>query len=132
MQKYFSVAIASLCASVAIGITFSETDDGVKYVMYFPHGSSKITPDAEVVAQEAVAYVQAGGIKRIVLTGYCDSSEAKQTTLAHARAKAVADKMRSLGVSSTVLFILQASRDLVVPTSSGASEPINRQVAITF
>ena len=103
-----------------------------KCVMYFPHGSYEITPDAEAVAQGAAAYVQARGIKRVVLTGYCDSSEAKQATLAHARAKAVADKMRSLGVSSTVLFILQASRDLVVPTSSGASEPINSQVAITF
>jgi outer membrane protein OmpA-like peptidoglycan-associated protein len=92
----------------------------------------KITPDAEAVAQEAAAYVQARGIKRVVLTGYCDSSEAKQATLAHARAKAVADKMRNLGVSGTVLFILKASRDLVVPTSSGVSEPINRQVTITF
>jgi outer membrane protein OmpA-like peptidoglycan-associated protein len=132
MQQYFSLAIASLCASVAIGIAFAETDAGPKYVVYFPHRSSEIISDAEVVAQEAVAYVQARGIKRVVLTGYWDSSEAKQATLAHARAKAVADKMRSLGVSSNVLFILQASRDLVVPTTSGASEPINQQVAITF
>jgi hypothetical protein len=39
MQKYFSLAFASLCALVAIEITFAETDPRVKYVMYFPHGS---------------------------------------------------------------------------------------------
>jgi hypothetical protein len=39
MQKYFSLAFASLCALVAIEITFAETDARVKYVMYFPHGS---------------------------------------------------------------------------------------------
>jgi len=132
MKKYFNLTIAVLCASVAIGVAFAETKAGLKYVMYFASGSSKIAPDADEAAQMAAAFIQGNAIKQVVLTGYCDASEKNPAALSHARVKAAADKLRSLGVPNTIPFVLKTSQDLVVPTRPGASEPLNRQVLITF
>jgi outer membrane protein OmpA-like peptidoglycan-associated protein len=68
----------------------------------------------------------------VVITGHCDASEANPAALAKARAKAAVDKLRSLGVPKSIVFVVKDSPELVVPTAPGASEPINRQVAITF
>jgi hypothetical protein len=46
VKKYIIFA-GALCVAVAV----AQTEDGKKYVMLFPHGSSKIAPDAENVAE---------------------------------------------------------------------------------
>jgi outer membrane protein OmpA-like peptidoglycan-associated protein len=129
MKTHFTL-VAVLCAAVAVAL--AQTDAGKKYVMFFPHESSEITSDAENVAQMAAANIRASAVKRVVITGYCDASEANPPALANARPRAAADKLRSLGVPTSVAIVVKASRDLVVSTAPGVSEPIDRQVAITF
>lgn len=129
MKTHFTL-VAVLCAAVAVAL--AQTDAGKKYVMFFPHESSEITSDAENVAQMAAANTRASAAKRVVITGYCDASEANPQALANARARAAADKLRSLGVPSSVAIVVKASRDLVIATAPGVAEPIDRQVVITF
>lgn len=105
-----------------------------EFVVYFPFDQYVLTPEAQSVIQQAVAYAQQGGASQVVVVGHADTSgsQAYNVRLSERRAKAVADAMVGLGVQQTALQVdWRGETQPAVPTPDGTKEPLNRRTTIS-
>lgn len=102
------------------------------YVIYFPHADSKLTSEANQVAMAAAKYTESLSSSRVIVVGYCDTSEKASRNLSSERAKNTVAALRAAGVSDHIS--VQTSRsgteDPAVPTPPGTGEPLNRRAEI--
>ena len=132
MKLHVSAVAMALYGVIAMGVASAETQTAVKFTVYFEHNAADLTPEGAQVAEEVASFIKGNPLKTIVLTGHCDTSEPHPMSLAQARAKAVADRLRELHVPDGVSIVVKASKDLPAPTRPNAAEPLNRCVTIAY
>lgn len=102
------------------------------FVIYFPHGDSHLAPEAYQVAAMVAKYTGSLSSSRVIVAGYCDTSEKVPRELSWKRAENTVAALRAAGLSDHIS--VQTSRsgteDLAVPTPPGTSEPLNRRAEI--
>ncbi len=88
----------------------------------------------EDVLDQIATNIKGGGVKAVVVTGYCDSAEEKPADLSLVRAKVAANQLRQRGVPADVAITVcgKGSADLARPTKPGVKEPLNRRVTVTL
>lgn len=102
------------------------------FVIYFRHGASDVTAEAYQVLRLASDAANSSVNSKIVVTGYCDTSEQGPRELSGKRAQNTVAALRAAGLSgrASVQMSASGSRDLAVPTPAGTSEPLNRRAQI--
>lgn len=105
------------------------------FLVFFDFDKSEITPEAQKIIEQAVAYAKAGGMTRVELTGHADRSGSNKYNMALSmrRAKAVQDAMVKLGMNSGAIGLTAKGEEQpLVPTPDGVREPQNRRVEIVL
>ena len=103
------------------------------FTVYFGWNRSWVGPAGMAVLQQAAAVYRAGGVVRVQVTGYADTSGAPSYNLrlSARRAKHVAHVFAHLGVPWNAMTIAAAGEtNLAVPTSDGVPEARNRRVTV--
>jgi outer membrane protein OmpA-like peptidoglycan-associated protein len=98
---------------------------------YFDRGSSKLTPEARAVTAEVADYAIGVASRRLIVTGYADTSESGEMELSRERANAVADDLAAHRFDRSMIEIRwKGKSNLGVPTPDHTPEPLNRRVQI--
>lgn len=103
------------------------------FTVYFGWNRSWVGPAGMAVLQQAAAVYKAGGVVRVQITGYTDTSGSVpyNQRLSLRRAKHVADALVHMGVAPQAMAIGGVGENnLAVPTPDGVREPRNRRVTI--
>jgi OmpA-OmpF porin, OOP family len=103
------------------------------FTVYFGWNRSWVGPAGMAVLQQAAAVYKAGGVVRVQITGYTDTSGSVpyNQRLSLRRAKHVADALLHMGVAPQAMAIGGVGENnLAVPTPDGMREPRNRRVTI--
>ena len=103
------------------------------FTVYFGWNRSWVGPAGMAVLQQAAAVYRAGGVVRVQVTGYADTSGAPgyNLRLSARRAKHVAHVLAHLGVPWNAMTIAAAGEtNLAVPTPDGVPEARNRRVTV--
>ncbi|MDK9723217.1 MAG: OmpA family protein [Rhodospirillales bacterium] len=105
------------------------------FLVFFDFDKSDITPEAQKIIEQAVAYAKAGNLTRVELTGHADRSGSNKYNMALSmrRAKAVQAAMVKLGMSDKAIgMTAKGEEQPLVPTPDGVREPQNRRVEIVL
>lgn len=105
------------------------------FLVFFDFDKSDITPEAQKIIEQAVAYAKAGNLTRVELTGHADRSGSNKYNMALSmrRAKAVQAAMVKLGMSEKAIGLTAKGEEQpLVPTPDGVREPQNRRVEIVL
>ena len=105
------------------------------FLVFFDFDKADITPEAQKIIEQAVAYAKAGNMPRVELTGHADRSGSNKYNLALSmrRAKAVQAAMVKLGMSDKAIgTTAKGEEQPLVPTPDGVREPQNRRVEIVL
>ena len=106
----------------------------IQNTIYFSFEMKEIALTGADVVKAAADNIKAQSAKSVTVTGYCDAAEEKPDELSKARAQAVADELRKLGVPNSVEISVsgKGAKDLARPTKPNVREPLNRRVTIAF
>lgn len=103
------------------------------FLVFFDWDKADITPEAQKIIEQAVAYAKAGHLTRVELTGHADRSGTNKYNMALSirRAKAVEAAMVKLGIAQNAIGVTgKGEEQPLVPTPDGVREPQNRRVEI--
>ena len=103
------------------------------FTVYFAWNRSWVGPEGMAILQQAAAVYRGGGIVRVQVTGYTDTSgsAAYNQRLSERRARHVAHLLTKMGVPWNAMAISgRGENDLAVPTPDGVPEARNRRVTI--
>lgn len=119
------------------GAIESRPGSSVHYILYFKYGISELTESSQIsLAQLAYQVIKAVNDCRscdILVVGHTDTSgsDAHNLKLGLARARAIADKLFELGISSDRTDIAShGEKDLFISTLDNVLEPRNRRVEV--
>ena len=101
--------------------------------VYFGWNRSWVGPAGIAVLKQAAVVFHAGGIVRVQVTGYADTSGSVpyNQRLSERRAYHVAQILTKMGVPWNAMTIAgHGENDLAVPTPNGVREPRNRRVTV--
>jgi peptidoglycan-associated lipoprotein len=105
-----------------------------QFLLYFNQGS-ELTPESKQLLARLLERAKARKALDISVIGHTDTqgASAANQTLALARANAMAEQLRSLGLEDAVMVVeSHGERNLLVPTADEVAEPRNRRVEITL
>lgn len=105
----------------------------MSFIVYFPFDEAILTPQAQLVVDDAARYESQGNATRIKVIGYTDASGSVSynDALSEKRAKVMADALVKLGVPPAKMDVeWKGKRDLAVQTGDGVKEPLNRRSTI--
>jgi OmpA-OmpF porin, OOP family len=105
------------------------------YTVFFDWDKSDLSGEGEEVLRQVAQNAKAGNIATIQVTGYADSSGAKDynQSLSERRAESVRAYLVSLGLlSNDVMTIGKGEADQLVLTVDNVREPSNRRSVIIF
>lgn len=128
-------AAAPAPAAVAPAPAPVKAKEPKNFLVFFDFDKSEITPEAQKIIEQAVAYAKAGGMTRVELTGHADRSGSNKYNMALSmrRAKAVQDAMVKLGMNASAIgMTAKGEEQPLVPTPDGVREPQNRRVEIVL
>ena len=106
-----------------------------QFLLYFETGGSELTAESKALLQRIVQTALARPSVDMSVIGHSDTQGAADTNeaLALARATAIAEQLRGLGLANTTMAIeSHGERNLLVPTPDETAEPRNRRVEITL
>lgn len=106
-----------------------------QFLLYFETGGSELTADSKALLQRIVQSALARTSVDMSVIGHSDTQGAADANeaLALARATAIAEQLRGLGLANTTMAIeSHGERNLLVPTPDETAEPRNRRVEITL
>lgn len=104
-----------------------------RYTVYFNMGETALTPESQVILNEALAAAAARNGGEIVVTGYTDTVGTVEGNddLSRRRAQEVRQMFADRGFpAGRIQAIGRGERNLVVPTADDVREPRNRRVTI--
>ena len=105
------------------------------YMLFFDLGTSNLTAESKKELPRILDRARARKTADISVIGHTDTLESASFNylLGLKRAKAIAEKLRHLGLENMELSVeSQGLRNLLVPTPMGVAEPRNRRVEITI
>jgi outer membrane protein OmpA-like peptidoglycan-associated protein len=105
------------------------------FQVYFDLNSTRLTPTARSVVQQAAAKARQGQVARVTVTGHTDTTGSARYNqrLSERRAAAVKAELVRDGVpSDEIVTVGQGEQGLAVPTAAGVNEPRNRRVEIVL
>lgn len=105
-----------------------------QFMLYFEQGS-QLTAESQALLQRVLERARARTSLDISVIGHTDTqgSAATNETLALARATAMAEQLKHLGLQEAVLTVeSHGERNLLVKTPDDTAEPRNRRVEITL
>ncbi len=105
-----------------------------QFLLYFNQGS-ELTPESKQLLARLLERAKARKALDISVIGHTDTqgASAANQTLALARANAMAEQLRSLGLEDAVMVVeSHGERNLLVPTADEVAEPRNRRVEVTL
>lgn len=103
------------------------------FTVYFGWNRTWVGPAGMAVLQQAAATFRAGGIVRVQVTGYTDTtgSAAYNQRLSQRRAQHVAQILGRMGVPWNAMQVSgRGESNLAVPTPDGVPEARNRRVTV--
>lgn len=106
-----------------------------QFLLYFETGGSELTVESKALLQRIVQTALARPSVDMSVIGHSDTQGTADTNeaLALARATAIAEQLRGLGLANTTMAIeSHGERNLLVPTPDETAEPRNRRVEITL
>ena len=106
-----------------------------QFLLYFETGGSELTAESKALLQRIVQTALARPSVDMSVIGHSDTQGTADTNeaLALARATAIAEQLRGLGLANTTMAIeSHGERNLLVPTPDETAEPRNRRVEITL
>ena len=106
-----------------------------QFLLYFETGGSELTAESKALLQRIVQTALARPSVDMSVIGHSDTQGAADANeaLALARATAIAEQLRGLGLANTTMAIeSHGERNLLVPTPDETAEPRNRRVEITL
>lgn len=105
-----------------------------RWVLYFPEGSTELTPDSAREFQMVLAEVARRPGAEVQITGHSDriDSQAVNDELSKKRAQEIAAALQKHGLDLDITRVTgRGERELLVPTADNVAEPRNRRVEIT-
>ena len=106
-----------------------------QFLLYFETGGSELTAESKALLQRVVQSALARASVDMSVIGHSDTQGAADANeaLALARATAIAEQLRGMGLANTAMAIeSHGERNLLVPTPDETAEPRNRRVEITL
>lgn len=106
-----------------------------QFLLYFETGGSELTAESKALLQRIVQTALARPSVDMSVIGHSDTQGTADANeaLALARATAIAEQLRGLGLANTTMAIeSHGERNLLVPTPDETAEPRNRRVEITL
>ena len=103
------------------------------FTVYFGWNRSWVGPAGMEILKQAAAVFKAGGVVKVQVTGYTDTSgsPAYNQRLSERRALHVAQALATMGVPKEAMSIAgHGENDLAVATPDGVREPHNRRVTV--
>lgn len=104
-----------------------------RYTVYFNMGETALTPESQVILDEALAAAAARNGGEIVVTGYTDTVGTLEDNdnLSRRRAQEVRQMFADRGFPAyRIQAVGRGERNLLVPTPNDVEEPRNRRVTI--
>ena len=104
-----------------------------RYTVYFNRGETALTPESQVILDEALAAAAARNGGEIVVTGYTDTVGTLEgnDNLSRRRAQEVRQMLADRGFPAyRIQAVGRGKRNLIVPTPNDVEEPRNRRVTI--
>ena len=104
-----------------------------RYTVYFNRGETALTPESQVILDEALAAAAARNGGEIVVTGYTDTVGTLEgnDNLSRRRAQEVRQMLADRGFPAyRIQAVGRGKRNLIVPTPDDVEEPRNRRVTI--
>jgi outer membrane protein OmpA-like peptidoglycan-associated protein len=105
----------------------------VSYILYFITGKDELTPESQLMMEQIKAELTRRPYPEITVIGHTDSvgGTASNDALSLKRAEAMRQRLVEAGISSELIKAAgRGSREMIVPTDAGVSEPRNRRVEI--
>lgn len=107
--------------------------NGLSYMVFFEHNSSKLTPEANHILDSIIGDITKMPAYEVVLNGHTDTSGGQEYNLklSKTRAQIVKDKLIRGGVlAEHIILFAFGETDLREPTADGVRDPANRRVEI--
>lgn len=104
-----------------------------RYTVYFNLGETALTPESQVILDEALAAAAARNGGEIVVTGYTDTVGTLEgnDNLSRRRAQEVRQMFADRGFPAyRIQAVGRGERNLIIPTPDDVEEPRNRRVTI--
>lgn len=106
-----------------------------QFLLYFETGGAELTAESKLLLRTIVEHALARPSVDMSVIGHSDTQGAADANeaLALQRATAIAEQLRTLGLTNTTMAIeSHGERNLLVPTPDETPEPRNRRVEITL
>jgi outer membrane protein OmpA-like peptidoglycan-associated protein len=105
----------------------------ISFTLYFIADSDELTPESTPVMQQIKAELSHRPYPEITVIGHTDTVgvAAYNDALSLKRAETVRQMLLKAGISAILIDVAgRGSRDLIIQTKEGVSEPLNRRVEI--
>jgi outer membrane protein OmpA-like peptidoglycan-associated protein len=105
----------------------------VSYILYFITGKDELTPESQQMMEQIKAELTRRAYPEITVIGHTDSvgGPAYNDALSLKRAEAMRQRLVEAGISPELIKVAgRGSREMIVQTDAGVSEPRNRRVEI--
>lgn len=105
----------------------------ISFTLYFFADRDELTPESLPVMEQVKAELSRRPFPEIIVIGHTDTvaSAAYNDPLSLKRAEAVRQMLLQAGISAILIDVAgRGSRELIVQTKDGVSEPLNRRVEI--
>lgn len=106
----------------------------LSFTLYFSTGKDELTPESKAVMAEVKAELATRPFPEVTVIGHTDSvgNTAYNDALSLKRAEAMRQILIDAGVPAQLIRTAgRGSREMLVPTDAGVSEPRNRRVEIS-
>jgi outer membrane protein OmpA-like peptidoglycan-associated protein len=106
----------------------------ISYTFYFVTDKDELTPESKLTLEQIKTELTRRPFPEITVIGHTDSvgSAAYNDALSFKRAEAMRQILIKLGISSELIKVAgRGSREMIVKTEEGVSEPRNRRVEIS-
>ena len=110
----------------------AQESEAKTFFIYFPYQHSNVTVEAYKVAIFIANSVGTSKNSRIVIVGYCDTSEGSPEELSKKRAENAAAALRAAGLTDSIPVETsgRGAKDLAVPTPPNTREPLNDRALV--
>jgi outer membrane protein OmpA-like peptidoglycan-associated protein len=126
--------IKTVCVLVLLflpALAYSAIAQQRSYMVFFDYGSSNITGEASRIIKDAADLVTSQPSSKVEVIGHSDTAE--NAAISRERARNVAAKLVTLGVSSDHIYVTGVGDSKpFVPTAENVSEPQNRCVQFKY
>jgi len=115
------------------GALAAEPAPPARYILYFLHNSTELTPDSRSSIKEIIAEIKKRASTDIQVTGHTDRSGAKEfnLVLSRRRAEKVRDLLVAEGIAlETISMAFHGEENPLIQTAENVPEPRNRRVEV--